>query len=65
MRFLACITRSLFDGGGVIGMTKCEGVPSLRSTHCVFCEYYERFRLEDDCEIEDPVVMETERAEWS
>lgn len=62
-RYITCLSRFYISIGQVPGMKKCTGVPSMRSTHCEFCEYYEGEEPEEDIP-EDVVIMEEEEAEW-
>lgn len=64
---LFCLTRTYILNRWVQGMTHCDGVDILRDTHCPFCELYTPGESESDSdvgEIEDPVTLETECAEW-
>ena len=62
-KYLMCITRSRIASNEQRGMTSCPGSELILNTHCQFCDYYSGEEPVE--EVESPVVLEKEEAEWS
>lgn len=61
-KYLVCITRMLLNSHSIKGMTSCPGSEKILDTHCQFCHYYDGEEIEE--EVENPVILEHEEAEW-